>query len=111
MGGRRAEREVDMDPEKAQGERREVVLNVERATNCVMQFVDSWTKTCPFAGSASIYNTQSTRLVGPPICSDCISTSQSIDMLFFIQSKHSISRCLSVACRAILPSMTGYKAV
>jgi hypothetical protein len=45
-----------MDPEKAQGERREVVLDAERATNCVIQFVDSWTKMCPFAGFPSIYN-------------------------------------------------------
>jgi len=82
VGGRRAEREVDMDPEKAQGERREVVLDVERATNCVMQFVDSWTKTCTVAGFPSIYNTQSTRLAGSPICSGFMSISQSIDMPF-----------------------------
>jgi hypothetical protein len=43
-----------MDPEKAQGERREVVLDVERATNCVIQFVDSWTKTSQIE-SPSIY--------------------------------------------------------
>lgn len=73
-----------MDPEKAQGERREVVLDVERATNCVMQFVDSWTKTCPFAGFPSIYNTLRTRLVVRSICSGCISIAQSIDMPSFI---------------------------
>lgn len=61
-----------------------MVLDVERATNCVMQFVDSWTKTCPFAGFPSIYNTQSTRLVDCPICPGCIPISQSIDMPFFI---------------------------
>lgn len=46
------------------------MLNVERArysTKCVMPllgFVDNWTKDCPFAGLPSIYNTQSTKVVG-----------------------------------------------
>jgi hypothetical protein len=86
-----------MDPEKAQGERREVVLDVERATNCVIQFVDSWTKTCAHLRAFHLSTTSEAldSLVVPSARAACQSLNQSKCRPSF-KSKHpnaSLSTC------------------